>query len=306
MVLMGPFTVEWFNNYFKWLIVTYRGGNIVSRRGVSLELSRIHNAYVVGDNYYYFVYEAPTERLERYLEFATALPDGARQVSELRVPYGCKADGKFYGSDEDCFEMVEVAHVVYLHKKLVFPNDVDLSTVLTEYKPNLADDDVVLKWLEKHGIKAVWYSLFSKPRIRVLRELGEGVEYGVKYKDVVGFEYFWFYDDPCPRPSRIRKYRFYYSSRGDVVGKRDLGDVGLSEVTSEDLGSLIKDEVLALAVGYEGEELQELLRKARAKPDPQSIARCKEEWEYERKRAEELRSRNIKIAVEAWGGEEHD
>jgi len=308
MVLIGPFIVKWYDADSKELIVKYQGGNIVSRAVAYLDPSKIHNAYVVNVDewvsHYYFVYEA-TERLEHYLEYATTLPDGARQVNELKVAYGCRADGRFYSSEEDCFDMVEVAFVKYFHEKFVFPNDVDLSTstVLTEYRPNLADDDVVLKWLEKHGIKAVPYGPFSKPRIRVLRELGEGVEYGVKYKDVVGFKYFWFYDDPCPMPSRIRKYRFYYTSRGKEVGVRDLGDVQLSEITSEDLRSLIEDEVLALAVGYEGEELQELLRKARAKPYPQSIARCKEEWEYERKRAEELRSRNMKVAVEAWGGE---
>jgi hypothetical protein len=307
MVLMGPFVVRWYDTVYKVLEVSYRGGNVVSRVGASLEPSRIHNAYVVDNMYYYFVYEAPTERLERYLEFATTLPDGARQVSELRVPYGCKADGEFYSSDEDCFEMVEVAFVKYFYEKFVFPNDVDLSTVLTEYRPNLADSNVVIKWLEKHGIKVVPYGPFSlTPRINVLRELGVGVEYGVKYKDVVGFKYSWYYDDPCPMPSRIRKYRFYYTSRGDEAGVRDLGDVQLSEITSEDLKSLIEDEVLALAVGYDGEELQELLRKAPVKPNPQSIARCKEEWEYERRLAEELRSRNVKVAVEAWGGEAHD
>jgi len=303
MVLIGPFIVRWYYTVFKELSAKYQGENIVSRPWVGLEPSRIHNAYVVGD-YYYFVYEAPTERLERYLEYATTLPDGARQVNELEVAYGCRANGRFYGSDEDCFEMVEVAFVKYLTRKFVFPNDADLSTVLTEYKPNLADSDVVLKWLEKHGIKAVPYGpLVLTPRIKVLKELGEGVEYNVKYKDVVGFKYMWPYDDPCPTASRIKKFRFYYTSKGEEAGMRDLGDVPLSEITSEDLKSLHEDEVLALAVEYESEELQELLSKVRDKPHPKSLVRCKEERERERRLAEELRSRNMKVAVQAWGGE---
>jgi hypothetical protein len=299
MVLTGPFVVRWYDADFKALQVSYRGRNVVSRAGASLEPSKIHNAYVLDIyNYYYFVYEA-TERLARYLEYATTLPDGARQVNELSVPYGCKADGEFYSTDKDCFEMETVTHVEYLYKKFVFPNDASLSGVLTEYKPNLADADVVIKWLEKHGIKVLPYGpLSATPRIDILRDVAEGLEYGVKYKDVLGFEYSWYYDDPCPRASRIKKYRFYYTSNGDVAGVRDLGDVQLSEITSEDLRSLREEDVLALAVEYEGEELQELLRKVRVKPYPQTLARCKEERKYERKLAEELRSRNTRVEVQ--------
>jgi hypothetical protein len=294
LVLIGPFVVGWYSVDFNRLYVSYRGGNIVSRVEIGLEPLRIHNAYVDGNKYYYFVYEAT----ERYLEYATALPEGAGQVNELSVPYGCRAGGRFYSTDEDCFEMETVERVVYLFKRFSFKNDADLSTVLTEYRPNFMDGNVVVKWLEKHGIKVEQYSV--RPRIVVLRGVMEGVEYGVKYKDVVGFKYAWYYDDPCPTASRIKRFRFYYTSNGEVAAVRDLGDVQLGEITSEDLKSLVEDEVLALAVEYEGGELQELLRRVSVKPNQASLVRCKEEREYERRLAEELR--NMKVEVQAWGG----
>lgn len=98
-----------------------------------------------------------------------------------------------------------------------------------------------------------------------MRRLGEGVEdiggVDIPYKDVVGFEYCHFYDDPWPTATRIMKLRIY---KGAVA--RNLGDVPPSEVTDDELKQLDESEVLAVAAAYDDKEALEILRRTNIEP----------------------------------------
>jgi hypothetical protein len=104
-----------------------------------------------------------------------------------------------------------------------------------------------------------------------MRRLGEGVEniggVDIPYKDVVGFEYCFFYDDPWPTATRIKKLRVYYtSSDKKVTVARDLGDAPPSEITDEELKQLDESEVLAVAAEYDDKEALEILQRTGASP----------------------------------------
>jgi hypothetical protein len=268
LVLIGPFTIRWSGE--KRILVKYKGGNIVpeGKKEIWLDPNRIHNAYVV-DKRYYLIYE--TENVDFYLQYATKLPENARQVDVLEVPYGCKFVGE--GEDEDeeimtneenCWEINLADGVEWVYREFRIPNDADPSTALSDYKPDLSHVDVLIKYLEMHGIKTQMVGLSPSCRLIELRRLGEGVEdvggVGIPYKDIVGFEYCLFYDDPWPTATRIGKLRIY---QGAV--KRTLGDVPPSEVTDE-LKRLDIGEVLAVAAAYDDKDALEILQRTGVKP----------------------------------------
>jgi hypothetical protein len=274
LVLIGPFTVRWSGE--KRILVEYKGGNIVpdNKKEIWLDPSRIHNAYAV-DKKYYLIYE--TENVDYYLQYATKLPENASQVNVLKVPYGCKYAGEgeddeeIMTNEEDCWEMHLADGVEWLYKEFKIPNDADPGTALSDYKPDLNNVDVLIKYLEMHGIKTMIIGslrVFGLPpacKFIELRRLGEGVEniggVDIPYKDVVGFEYCHFYDDPWPTATRIMKLRIY---KGAVA--RNLGDVSPSEVTDDELKQLDKSEVLAIAAEYDDKEALEILRRTNIEP----------------------------------------
>jgi len=260
-VLIGPFGVEWAGE--KRVLVRYKGESIVSKQELWLDASRIHNAYVV-DEKYYFIYE--TENVDYYLQYATKLPENASQVNVLKAPYGCKynedEDEEIMTNEEDCWEMHLADGVEWLYREYRIPNDADPSTALSDYKPDLSNANVILKLLERHGIK-VW----TPCRLIEVRSLGEGVDaYSIKYRDIIGFNYCFFYDDPWPTATRLLRLRVYYTSDGKMVAARTLGDVPPSEVTDEELKRLDTSEVLAIAAEYDDGDALEILRRAGVRP----------------------------------------
>jgi hypothetical protein len=269
-VLIGPFGVEWAGE--KRVLVRYKGENVVSKQELWLDASRIHNAYVDGNKHYYFIYE--TENVDFYLQYATKLPSGAEQINVLRVPYGCKyfdEDEEVSTSMEGCWEAHLADGVEWVYKEIRIPNDADPGQALAEYKPDLNDANVIIKLLEKRGIK-VW----TPCRLIEVRSLEEGVDtYGIKYRDVIGFNYCFFYDDPWPTATRFLRLRVYYTSDGKMVAARTLGDVPPSEVADEELKRLDESEVLAIAAEYDDEDALEILRRTGVKPS--------EFWLLERK-----------------------
>ncbi len=262
LVLIGPFALRWAGE--KRVLVVYRGGNIVGKREVWLDPSRIHNAYVV-DKHYYLIYE--TENVDFYLQYAAKPPENARQVDVLEVPYGCKYPGEGEGgevmtSEEDCWEAHLADGVEWLYRKFKIPNDADPGQALSDYRPDLGNANVIIKLLEGLGIK-VW----TPCRLVEVRGLGEGVDaYGIRYRDVIGFDYCFFHDDPWPTATRFLKLRVYYTSDGKMAAVATLGDVHPSEVTDEELKRLGESEVLAVAAEYDDEEALEILRRAGVRP----------------------------------------
>jgi len=267
LVLIGPFTLRWSGE--RRVLVEYRGGNIVGKKEIWLDPSRIHNAYAV-DKKYYFIYE--TENVDYYLQYTTKLPENANQVNVLEAPYGCKyneddEDEEVMTNEEDCWEMHLADGVEWLYKEYKIPNDADPGQALSDYKPDLSNVEVLIKYLEMHGVK----TRVIHCRLIELRRLGEGVEniggVDIPYRDVMGFEYCFFYDDPWPTATRIKKLRVYYtSSDKKVVVARDLGDVPPSEVTDEELKQLDASEVLAIAAEYDDGDALEILRRTGARP----------------------------------------
>jgi hypothetical protein len=155
LVLIGPFTLQWSGE--KRILVKYKGGNIIpdNKKEIWLDPSRIHNAYVV-DKHYYLIYE--TENVDYYLQYATKLPRNASQVNVLEVPYGCKyvgedEDEEIMTNEEDCWEMHLADGVEWLYKEYKIPNDADPGQALSDYKPDLSNVDVLIKYLEMHGVK---------------------------------------------------------------------------------------------------------------------------------------------------------
>jgi hypothetical protein len=271
LVLIGPFTVRWSGE--KRVLVEYKGGNIVGKKEIWLDPNRIHNAYAV-DKKYYLIYE--TENVDYYLQYTTKLPHGVKQDNVLKVPYGCKypgedEDGEIMTNEEDCWEADLADGVEWLYREFRIPNDADPGQALSDYKPDLNNVDVLIKYLEMHGIKTMIIGslrVFGLPpscKFIELRRLGEGVEniggIDIPYRDVVGVEYCHFYDDPWPTATRIKKLRIY---KGAVA--RELGDVPPSEVTDEELKQLDTSEALAVAAAYDDKEALEILQRTGAKP----------------------------------------
>jgi hypothetical protein len=269
-VLIGPFGVEWAGE--KRVLVRYKGESVVSKQELWLDASRIHNAYVDGNKHYYFIYE--TENVDFYLQYATKLPSGAGQVGVLRVPYGCKyfdEDEEVSTSMEGCWEAHLADGVEWVYKEIRIPNDADPGQALAEYRPDLNDASVIIKLLERHGIK-VW----TPCRLIEVRGLGEGVDaYGIRYRDAIGFNYCFFYDDPWPTATRFLKLRIYYTNNNKIVAVVTLGEVPVGEVTDEELKRLGESEVLAIAAEYDDEDALEILRRTGARPS--------EFWLLERK-----------------------
>jgi hypothetical protein len=259
-VLIGPFGVEWAGE--KRVLVRYKGESVVSKQELWLDASRIYNAYVV-DKKYYFIYE--TENVDFYLQYATKLPSGAEQVSVLRVPYGCKyfdEDEEVSTSMEGCWETHLADGVEWVYKEIRIPNDADPGQALAVYRPDLNDASVIIKLLERHGIK-VW----TPCRLIEVRGLGGGVDaYGIRYRDAIGFNYCFFYDDPWPTATRFLKLRIYYTNNNKIAAVATLGEVPVGEVTDEELKRLGESEVLAIAAEYDDEDALEILRRTGVKP----------------------------------------
>jgi len=273
LVLIGPFTIRWTGE--KRILVEYKGGNIIpdNRKTIRLDTARIHNAYVDDSKHYYFIYE--TENVDFYLQYATKLPENARQANVLEVPYGCKyvnedEDEEIMTEEESCWEADLADGVEWLYREFRIPNDADPSTALSDYKPDLSRVDVLIKYLESHGIKTQVIGSSLSCRLIELRSLGEGVEnvggFDIPYKDIVGFEYCFFYDDPSPTASRIMKLRIYSTINIKGVVARKLDDVPPSEVTDDELKRLNEDEVLAVAAAYDDKSALEILQRTGVKP----------------------------------------
>jgi hypothetical protein len=218
-------------------------------------------------NHYYFIYE--TENVDFYLQYASKLPQNARQVNVLEVPYGCKyvnedEDEETMTNEEDCWEAHLADGVQWLYNEFKIPNDADPGTALCDYKPDLSYVDVLIDYLKVHGIETRMIGLPPSCRLIELKKLGEGVEHvggvDISYKDIVGFEYCHFYDDPWPTATRIQKLRVYLG-----VAKKILGDVSLDEI-AEELKTLSEDEVLAVAAAHDDKSALEILRRTGVKP----------------------------------------
>jgi hypothetical protein len=274
LVLIGPFALRWSGE--RRILIEYKGGNIIpdNKKEIWLDPSRIHNAYVDGNKHYYLIYE--TENVDYYLQYATKLPENTNQVNVLKAPYGCKyneddEDEEVMTNEEDCWEADLADGVEWLYKEYRIPNDADPGQALSDYRPDLSNANVLIKYLEMHGIKTMIIGslrVFGLPpscKFIELRGLGEGVEniggVDIPYRDVVGFEYCFFYDDPWPTATRIKKLRIY---KGAVA--RDLGDVPPSEVTDEELKQLDTSEALAVAATYDDKEALEILQRTGIKP----------------------------------------
>ena len=262
LVLIGPFTVRWSGE--KRILVEYRGGNIIpdDKKTIRLDTTRIHNAYVDGDKHYYFVYE--TENVDFYLQYTTKLPQNVRQVDTLRVPYGCKyvnedEDEEIMTNEEDCWEADLADGVQWFNREFKIPNNADPSTALSDYKPDLSNANVILKLL---GVNA-WVPC----GLVEVRSLGDGIDaHGIKYRDIIGFDYCHFYDDPWPTATRFLKLRVYYTSNGKMTAVRTLGDVPPSEITDDELKRLDISEVLAVAAAYDDKDALEILQRTGVKP----------------------------------------
>jgi hypothetical protein len=269
-VLIGPFGVEWAGE--KRVLVRYKGESVVSKQELWLDASRIHNAYVDGNKHYYFIYE--TENVDFYSQYATKLPSGAEQINVLRVPYGCKyfdEDEEVSTSMEGCWEAHLADGVEWVYKEIRIPNDAGPGQALAEYRPDLNDASVIIKLLGGLGIKT-----WTPCRLVEVRGLGEGVDaYGIRYRDAIGFNYCFFYDDPWPTATRFLKLRIYYTNNNKIVAVATLGEVPVGEVTDEELKRLGESEVLAIAAEYDDEDALEILRRTGVKPS--------EFWLLERK-----------------------
>jgi hypothetical protein len=271
-VLIGPFDVEWAGE--KRILVEYRGENIIpkDKREIWLDSVRIHNAYEK-DKLYYFIYE--TKNTDYYLQYATTLPSDAKQVSVLKIPYGCKYIGdededEISTSMEGCWEINLADGVEWVHREFKIPNDINPSMALSEYKPDLDNWEVLTKILEIHGIKVQPLPQPPVCQLVELRSVGEGFEtvgkYAIRYRDVIGFVYCDFYDDPWPTATRIQLLRIYLTNSGKGIAKRILGDVPLSEVTDSELKSLNESKILAIAAEYDDKDALELLQRAGIEP----------------------------------------
>ncbi len=191
-VAIGPFEDLWIKGRIQ---AYYTGSNFVTTKDVALDPTRILRVYKQNCSYY-FIYETNNEF---YLQYATTIPQGAKEVKTLEVPCCCEFEGKYVYDEDICAEAYEDG-AIYIYKEWISPN-IEVTNVITEYRPYITNQEAMFKYLTSQGKNASMY-------VRVVRRLNDD--------NVIGYESIRMYDEAYPHVGELAVYKEYKTPNGNV------------------------------------------------------------------------------------------